>query len=77
MKVHLRLAAFAAALVAAMAAVPIRAADAVLPPARPRIALGGDDLWRLREPEAPGEGRNDTGAPRAVRLVYPPLVAPR
>jgi len=77
MRVHLRLVTFAAALVAAMAAVPIRAADAVLPPPKPRTALGGDDLWRLREPEVRGEGRNDTGAPLAVRLVYPPLVAPR
>lgn len=78
MKAPFRLAVFLTTAVAGMAAVPIRAADAVLPPAKPRIFLGVEDAWSLRQ--AGAAARQEMGAPagaRTVRLVYPPLIEPR
>ncbi len=73
MKAHIRLAVFLASAVTGLAVAPIRAAEAVLPAPRPRIALGPDAAWSLRKPEpVPHVERK-----RAVRIVYQPLLAER
>lgn len=81
MKAHLRLVAFATTSVLALAALPTRAADAVLPPAKPRIVLDADGAWTLR-PATDANGRREVVTARVqrtrvVRLVYPALIEPR
>lgn len=80
MKASLRFAVFVTTAVAALAAVPIRAADAVLPPAKPRVELGSGGPWSLRPAGWSGRREETAAAPvrmRVVRLVYPPLIEPR
>lgn len=81
MKAPLRLAAFVTISVVALAALPTRAADAVLPPAKPRIALDVDGAWNLRS-ATDANGRREVVTAhverkRVVRLVYPALIEPR
>jgi hypothetical protein len=71
MKAHIRLAVFLASAVTGLAVAPIRAAEAVLPAPRPRIALGSDAAWSLRKPVDQADRK------RAVRIVYQPLLAER
>jgi hypothetical protein len=64
---------FLAAAVTGLAVAPIRAAEAVLPAPRPRIALGPDAAWSLRKPDPAPQIQPK----RAVRIVYQPLLAER
>lgn len=63
----------------ACAALPTVAADSALPAPKPRIAMGAEERWALRQPE-PVKAlftSEETAPRRAVRIVYPPLVEPR